>query len=71
MPRTRSLAWSQLKIGILAVAAMVLAIVLIIAVGGQGGFAWQRYALKTTIPRRQGAEGRAPSCASRESRSGR
>lgn len=47
MPRTRSLAWSQLKIGILAVAAMALASILIIAVGGQGGFAWQRYALKT------------------------
>lgn len=48
MPRTRSLAWSQLKIGILAVAAMVLATMLIIAVGGQGGFAWERYALKAT-----------------------
>lgn len=47
MPRTRSLAWSQLKIGILAVAALVLAAILIIAVGGQGGFSWQRYALKT------------------------
>jgi phospholipid/cholesterol/gamma-HCH transport system substrate-binding protein len=49
MPRTRSLAWSQLKIGILAVTAMVLAAVLIIAVGGQGGFAWERYALKTSF----------------------
>lgn len=28
---------------------MVLATVLIIAVGGQGGFAWERYALKTTF----------------------
>ncbi len=47
MPRTRSLAWSELKIGILAVAAVVLAAMLILAVGGQGGFAWQRYELKT------------------------
>jgi phospholipid/cholesterol/gamma-HCH transport system substrate-binding protein len=47
MPRTRSLAWSELKIGILAVAALVLAAMLILAVGGQGGFAWQRYELKT------------------------
>jgi phospholipid/cholesterol/gamma-HCH transport system substrate-binding protein len=47
MPRTRSLAWSQLKIGIIAVAGIVLAIMLILAVGGQGGFAWERYALKT------------------------
>ena len=31
MPRTRSLAWSQLKIGILALAAMVLAVMLILA----------------------------------------
>jgi phospholipid/cholesterol/gamma-HCH transport system substrate-binding protein len=47
MPRTRSLAWSELKIGILAVAAVVLAAMLILAVGGQGGFVWQRYELKT------------------------
>jgi len=50
MPRTRSLAWSELKIGILAVVAIVLAAMLILAVGGQGGFAWQRYELKTKFP---------------------
>src|SRR5262245_40173305 len=50
MPRTRSLAWSELKIGILAVAALVLSAMLIIAVGGQGGFVWQRYELKTKFP---------------------
>jgi phospholipid/cholesterol/gamma-HCH transport system substrate-binding protein len=47
MARTHSLAWSQLKIGILGVAALALAATLVIAVGGQGGFAWERYALKT------------------------
>ena len=47
MARTHSLAWSQLKIGILGVAGLALAAILIIAVGGQGGFAWERYALKT------------------------
>lgn len=47
MARTHSLAWSQLKIGILGVAALALAAILIVAVGGQGGFAWERYALKT------------------------
>ena len=47
MPRTRSLAWSELKIGILAVLALVLAAMLILAVGGQGGFSWERYELKT------------------------
>lgn len=50
MPRTRSLAWSELKIGILAVIAVVLAAMLILAVGGQGGFVWQRYELKTRFP---------------------
>jgi phospholipid/cholesterol/gamma-HCH transport system substrate-binding protein len=54
MPRTRSLAWSELKIGILAVAAVVLAAMLIFAVGGQGGFAWQRYELKAKFPNVQG-----------------
>src|SRR6185436_12505017 len=47
MPRTRSIAWAELKIGIIAVAAMVLALMLILAVGGQGGFFWQRYPIKT------------------------
>lgn len=47
MARTHSLAWSQLKIGILGVTALALAAMLILAVGGQGGFAWERYALKT------------------------
>ena len=54
MARTHSLAWSQLKIGILGVAALALASLLIIAVGGQGGFAWQRYALKTKFSDIQG-----------------
>ena len=50
MARTHSLAWSQLKIGILGVAALALTAMLILAVGGQGGFAWERYALKTRFP---------------------
>jgi phospholipid/cholesterol/gamma-HCH transport system substrate-binding protein len=54
MPRTRSLAWSELKIGIIAVAAIVLAITIIIAVGGQGGFFWDRYELKTKFGNVQG-----------------
>jgi phospholipid/cholesterol/gamma-HCH transport system substrate-binding protein len=54
MPRTRSLAWSELKVGILAVTALVLATMLIFAVGGQGGFAWQRYELKAKFPNVQG-----------------
>jgi phospholipid/cholesterol/gamma-HCH transport system substrate-binding protein len=54
MPRTRSLAWSELKIGILAVAALVLAAMLVFAVGGQGGFSWQRYEIKARFPNVQG-----------------
>ena len=46
MPRTRSIAWAQLKIGIISVAAMTLATLLILAVGGQGGFFWERYPIK-------------------------
>jgi phospholipid/cholesterol/gamma-HCH transport system substrate-binding protein len=54
MPRTRSLAWSELKIGIVAVIAVGLAIMLIVAVGGQGGFFSQRYKLKTRFANVQG-----------------
>ena len=54
MPRTRSLAWAELKIGIVAVGAVVLAIMLIVAVGGQGGFFWQKYKLKTKFSHVQG-----------------
>jgi phospholipid/cholesterol/gamma-HCH transport system substrate-binding protein len=50
MPRTRSLAWSELKIGIVAVASIALAVMLIVAVGGQGGFSWDQYELKTKFP---------------------
>ena len=50
MPRTRSLAWSELKIGIVAVVAIVMAVMFVIAVGGQGGFSWQQYDLVTKFP---------------------
>ena len=54
MPRTRSLAWSELKIGIISVAALLLAAILIVAVGGAGGFFWQQYDLKTRFANVQG-----------------
>jgi phospholipid/cholesterol/gamma-HCH transport system substrate-binding protein len=50
MPRTRSLAWAELKIGIVAVFAIVMSGLLVFAVGGEGGFFWQRYPLKTRFP---------------------
>jgi phospholipid/cholesterol/gamma-HCH transport system substrate-binding protein len=54
MPRTRSLAWSELKIGVMAVAALALTALLIIAVGGASGFTWERYSLKTGFENVQG-----------------
>ena len=56
MPRTRTLAWSQLKIGILAVAAFVLATMLIFAVGGDAGLFSGRYHLKTRFPNAGGLQ---------------
>jgi phospholipid/cholesterol/gamma-HCH transport system substrate-binding protein len=47
MPRTRSIAWSEIKLGIVGVVAIALVVVIILALGGEGGFAWQRYPLKT------------------------
>jgi phospholipid/cholesterol/gamma-HCH transport system substrate-binding protein len=54
MPRTRSLAWSELKIGIVAAIAVILASVLVVSVGGTGGFFWQQYQLKTRFTNVQG-----------------
>ena len=56
MPRTRTLAWSQLKIGILAVAAFALATMLIFAVGGDAGLFSGRYHLKTRFPNAGGLQ---------------
>jgi len=50
MPRTRSLAWSELKIGVLTITALTIAAVLIFSLTGTKGFFWQRYALKTRFP---------------------
>jgi phospholipid/cholesterol/gamma-HCH transport system substrate-binding protein len=47
MPRTRSIAWAELKLGIVGIIAIALVTVLVTAVGGQGGFFWERYSLKT------------------------
>src|SRR5207247_9467294 len=50
MPRTRSLAWSELKIGVLTIVAIIIAGVLVFPLTGTKGFAWQRYTLKTRFP---------------------
>jgi phospholipid/cholesterol/gamma-HCH transport system substrate-binding protein len=54
MPRTRSIAWSQLKLGIIGIVALVLAAMIIIAVGGEGGFFPERYPLKARFADAQG-----------------
>jgi phospholipid/cholesterol/gamma-HCH transport system substrate-binding protein len=60
MPRTRSLAWSELKLGIVAVLALALAITLIFLLSGEGGFSWQRYSLKVLFDDVAGLKAGAP-----------
>jgi phospholipid/cholesterol/gamma-HCH transport system substrate-binding protein len=59
MPRTRSLAFAELKLGIISVVAIVLAGMMIFAVGG-GGFWWQQYPLKTMFPNVAGIKSGSP-----------
>ena len=47
MPRTRSLAWSELKIGVLTIFAIVIVAITIFMLTGGKGFFWERYSLKT------------------------
>jgi phospholipid/cholesterol/gamma-HCH transport system substrate-binding protein len=60
MPRTRSLAFSELKIGILAVVAILLVAFVILMLTGTGGFFWQRYWLKTEFKDVPGLKAGAP-----------
>jgi phospholipid/cholesterol/gamma-HCH transport system substrate-binding protein len=60
MPRTRSLKWSELKIGIMAVVALLIAAALILALGGEGGFFWERYNLKVKFSNAGGVQEGSP-----------
>ena len=60
MPRTRSLKWSELKIGILAIVAIVIAAALILTLGGEGGFFWQRYNLRVKFSNAGGVQRGSP-----------
>jgi phospholipid/cholesterol/gamma-HCH transport system substrate-binding protein len=60
MPRTRSLAWSELKIGIVTIVALSLAATLIFLLSGEGGFFWQRYPVKTVFDNIAGLKEGAP-----------
>ncbi len=60
MPRTRSLAWAELKIGLVSLFAIVMALVLIFLLSGEGGFSWQQYGLKAVFPSVPGLKPGAP-----------
>jgi phospholipid/cholesterol/gamma-HCH transport system substrate-binding protein len=60
MPRTRSLAWAELKIGLLTLIAIVIAAGVIFLLSGEGGFFWQRYTLKAQFPNAGGLKTGAP-----------
>jgi phospholipid/cholesterol/gamma-HCH transport system substrate-binding protein len=60
MPRTRSLAWAELKIGLVSIFALVMAGLLIFLLSGEGGFFWQRYGIKTVFPNVAGLKAGAP-----------
>src|SRR5262245_53292076 len=60
MPRTRSLAWSELKIGLLSLFALVIAAVFIFVLTGANGFFWQRYGIKTVFSEVAGLKEGAP-----------
>ena len=60
MPRTRSLAWAELKIGLVAIFALAMAGLLIFLLSGEGGFFWERYNLKTTFSDVGGLKAGAP-----------
>src|SRR5580765_5965247 len=60
MPRTRSLAWSELKIGLLTITAIVIASILIFSLTGGKGWFWQRYTLKTRFPNVAGLAAGSP-----------
>src|SRR3954471_21161527 len=60
MPRTRSLAWSELKIGLLTITAIVIAATLVMSLTGAKGWFWQRYTLKTRFPNVAGLAAGSP-----------
>ena len=60
MPRTRSLAWSELKIGVLTITAFVITAVTIFVLTGDRGFPRQRYSLKTRFASVPGLKAGSP-----------
>jgi phospholipid/cholesterol/gamma-HCH transport system substrate-binding protein len=60
MPRTRSLAWSELKIGVITIAAIAITAVLIFMLTSGSGLPWQRYSLKARFGNVAGVRSGSP-----------
>ena len=60
MPRTRSLAWSELKIGVLTIIALGITVLTIFLLTGSRGFFWDRYNLKTQFKTVAGLKSGSP-----------
>ena len=60
MPRTRSLAWLELKVGILSVVALIVTVALLFMLTGEGGFFWQNYILRAVFNDVAGLKAGAP-----------
>src|ERR1051325_9630845 len=60
MPRPRSLAWAELKIGLVSIFALAMAGLLIFLLSGEGGFFWQRFGIKTVFANVAGLKAGAP-----------
>jgi phospholipid/cholesterol/gamma-HCH transport system substrate-binding protein len=60
MPRTRSLAWAELKVGLITVFAVIMTAILIFLLSGEGGFPWQQYGVKTVFESIPGLKEGAP-----------
>ena len=60
MPRTRSLAWAELKVGLVSIFAIGIAGFLIFLLSGSTGFPWQRYTVKAMFDDIAGLKTGAP-----------
>src|SRR5436189_4919462 len=60
MPPTSTLAWSELRIGVITIVAIAIAAALIFSLIGASGFFWQRYPLKTRFPNVAGLAAGSP-----------
>jgi len=60
MPRTRSLSWVELRIGVVTLVAIVITAAAIFMLTGDRGFFWQRYNLKTRFANVAGLRAGSP-----------